>query len=127
MNIEDKFIAITNNPKTKFIIIGFIISLIIFLTIGFTIGKYNPDPNSKIVTELLNKLLYEDKLKYDQIIKEKDSQISNIQLQLNQSQNINSNYQKEISKLKNQLNNIKPPENENEIRERFKGLGYETY
>jgi len=124
--IESMIPTITKYKNKILIGVGvFVVIAIVF--IGFTYGRYIPDPNSEIIQKLLNDKLSEEKIKYDKIIKDKDEQNKIIQNKLEDSRNINLNYQKEISKLKKQLINIKPPENEKEVRERFKDLGYETY
>jgi len=112
-----------------------LIGLIVILFIGFTLGKYKYDNGltqdyvNKLLqekSEELNKKLVDEKIKYEQLIKDKDQQISSIEMQLNVSQTKNQSYKKEISKLKVQANTIKTPVNAKEVRERLKVLGYET-
>lgn len=125
-DLKDKIILITKESKTKLIIGICIASILIFTFIGFTFGKYNPDPNSQVVQELLSKMLSDEKAKYEQIINEKDTEITKILIKLNDSEAKVISNQKEIAKLKSKINSIKPPENEKEIRQRLKDLGYET-
>ena len=124
--IKDKVIVLTSNTNSRVIIVISIIAIISFTIIGFTYGKYNPDPNSQIVQELLNKMLSDEKLKYEQIINGKDIEINTINKQLELSMNKIKDNEKEISKLKNKINSIKPPTNINEVKLRLKELGYET-
>ena len=125
-DLKDKIILVTKESKTKLIIGICIVSILIFTFIGFTFGKYNPDPNSQIVQELLNKMISDEKLKYEQIINGKDIEINTINNQLELSMNKIKDNEKEISKLKNKINSIKPPTNVNEVKLRLKELGYET-
>ena len=74
----------------------------------------------------LNKMISDEKLKYEQIINGKDAEINTINKQLELSINKIKDNEKEISKLKNKINNIKPPININEVKLRLKELGYET-
>ena len=121
--------TITNlkNSKTTILVLIGVGTIIAFLVIAFTIGKYNPDPNSQVIQELLSKMLSDEKSKYEQIINKKDMEINKINNQLNNSMVIITNNEKEIVKLKNKISSIKPPVNELEIRTRLKDLGYETY
>jgi chorismate mutase len=125
-NLKDKVILETKDSKTKLIIGICIVFILVFTFIGFTYGRYNPDPNSKVVQELLSKMLSNEKDKYEQIINEKDREITNILIKLNDSIAKTIENEKEIAKLKNKINSIKPPQNEKEIRQRLKDLGYET-
>ena len=125
-DLKDKIILITKESKTKLIIGICIASILIFTFIGFTFGKYNPDPNSQVVQNLLSKMLSDEKAKHEQIINEKDAEISKILIKLNDSITVIIENEKEINKLKSKINSIKPPENEKEIRQRLKDLGYET-
>lgn len=124
--IKDKVIVLASNNNSRVIIVISIIAIISFTIIGFTYGKYNPDPNGQIVQELLNKMLSDEKLKYEQIINGKDIEINTINKQLELSMNKIKDNEKEISKLKNKINSIKPPTNINEVKLRLKELGYET-
>lgn len=125
-DLKDKIILVTKDSKTKLIIGICIASIIIFTFIGFTYGKYNPDPNSQIVQELLNKMLSDEKLKYEQIINGKDIEINTINKQLELSMDKIKDNEKEIAKLKTKINSIKPPQNISEVKLRLKELGYET-
>jgi peptidoglycan hydrolase CwlO-like protein len=126
--IKDKVIILSkdNNTRVIIIIVISIIAIISFAIIGFTYGKYNPDPNSQIVQELLNKMLSDEKLKYEQIINGKDIEINTINKQLELSMDKIKDNEKEIYKLKSKINNIKPPQNISEVKLRLKELGYET-
>ena len=124
--IKENLVYVNKGSNTRIIVIISIIAIISFTIIGFTYGKYNPDPNSEVVQELLNKMLTDEKLKYEQIINGKDNEINTINKQLELSMSIIQNNKKEITNLKNKIKNIKPPENEKEIRSRLKDLGYET-
>lgn len=117
--------SISSNHTVLSIII--FILFIIFVFISFTVGRYYPNPQSEIIQNLINKALETEKSKYEIIIKEKNNQMTNILIKLNDSQNQVLLTQKELDKIKKQIQNIKPPENEKEIRERLKDLGYETY
>jgi len=125
-DLKDKIILITKESKTKLIIGICIASILIFTFIGFTFGKYNPDPNSQVVQDLLSKMLSDEKAKHEQIINEKDAEISKILIKLNDSITVIIENEKEINKLKSKINSIKPPQNEKEVRDRLKDLGYET-
>jgi uncharacterized protein YjcR len=125
-DLKDKIILVTKDSKTKLIIGICIASIIIFTFIGFTFGKYNPDPNSQVVQDLLSKMLSDEKAKHEQIINEKDAEISKILIKLNDSITVIIENEKEINKLKSKINSIKPPQNEKEVRDRLKDLGYET-
>ena len=125
-DLKDKIILVTKDSKTKLIIGICIASIIIFTFIGFTFGKYNPDPNSQVVQNLLSKMLSDEKAKHEQIINEKDAEISKILIKLNDSITVIIENEKEINKLKSKINSIKPPQNEKEVRDRLKDLGYET-
>lgn len=125
-DLKDKIILVTKDSKTKLIISICIASIIIFTFIGFTFGKYNPDPNSQVVQDLLSKMLSDEKAKHEQIINEKDAEISKILIKLNDSITVIIENEKEINKLKSKINSIKPPQNEKEVRDRLKDLGYET-
>ena len=125
-DLKDKIILITKESKTKLIIGICIVSILIFTFIGFTFGKYNPDPNSKVVQDLLSKMLSDEKAKHEQIINEKDTEITKILIKLNDSITVIIENEKEINKLKSKINSIKPPQNEKEVRDRLKDLGYET-
>lgn len=125
-NLKDKVILVTNNSKTKLIVGICIVSILVFTFIGFTYGKYNPDPNSQVIQELLSKMLADEKSKYEQIMNQKDTEITNILIKLNDSIAKTIENEKEIAKLKTKINSIKPPQNEKEVRSRLKELGYET-
>ena len=125
-DLKDKIILVTKDSKTKLIVGICIVSIIIFTFIGFTFGKYNPDPNSQVVQNLLSKMLSDEKAKHEQIINEKDAEISKILIKLNDSITVIIENEKEINKLKSKINSIKPPQNEKEVRDRLKDLGYET-
>jgi len=125
-DLKDKIILVTKDSKTKLIVGICIVSIIIFTFIGFTFGKYNPDPNSQVVQDLLSKMLSDEKAKHEQIINEKDAEISKILIKLNDSITVIIENEKEINKLKSKINSIKPPQNEKEVRDRLKDLGYET-
>jgi len=125
-DLKDKIILVNNDSKTKLIIGICIVSILIFTFIGFTFGKYNPDPNSQVVQDLLSKMLSDEKAKHEQIINEKDAEISKILIKLNDSITVIIENEKEINKLKSKINSIKPPQNEKEVRDRLKDLGYET-
>jgi uncharacterized protein YjcR len=125
-DLKDKIILVTKDSKTKLIVGICIASIIIFTFIGFTFGKYNPDPNSQVVQDLLSKMLSDEKAKHEQIINEKDAEISKILIKLNDSITVIIENEKEINKLKSKINSIKPPQNEKEVRDRLKDLGYET-
>ena len=124
--IKDKLIILSKDNNSRIIIVISIIAIISFTIIGFTYGKHNPDPNSQVVQELLNKMISDEKIKYEQIINVKDNEINTINKQLELSMSIIQDNKKEITNLKNKIKNIKPPENESEIRSRLKDLGYET-
>lgn len=124
--IKDKLILISKDNNSRIIIVIAIVTIIIFTIIGFTYGRNNPDPNSQIIQELINKMIIDERTKYEQIINKKDTEIESINKQLENSMNIIQDNKKELNKLKNKINNIKPPENEIEIIQRLKELGYET-
>lgn len=128
-NTVDEKIKSLSDTKTKNKLIVFVvgIGIIIFLIIGFTVGRYNPDPNSQAVQDLLDKMIKDEKNKYEQTLKEKDVIISNIQDQLNKSQIMNNEYQKEIDSLKVKYEQIVEPKTNQEIRKRLKDMGYVTY
>jgi GTP-dependent phosphoenolpyruvate carboxykinase len=71
-------------------------------------------------------MLSDEKLKYEQIINGKDIEINTINKQLELSMDKIKDNEKEISKLKSKINNIKPPQNISEVKLRLKELGYET-
>lgn len=126
--IDDKIKSVTDSKnKYKWIVFLVGIGIILFLIIGYTIGKYNPDPNGEAVQELLDKMLKEEKIKFEQTLKEKNLEISNIQRELNQSQIMNNEYQKEIDSLKVKYDQIVEPKTNIEIRKRLKDMGYVTY
>ena len=124
--IKDKLIILTKDNNSRIIIVILIIAIFLFTIIGYTYGTHNIDPNSQEVQELLNKMLSDEKLKYEQIINGKDIEINTINNQLELSMNKIKDNEKEISKLKNKINSIKPPTNINEVKLRLKELGYET-
>jgi nitrogen fixation protein FixH len=113
--------------STNSLVIGLAIFLIIvFLFVGFTWGKYHPDPNSAVVQTLLNQKLADEKAKAAKDIKERDDKITIIQNQLNQSYTKNSKYVTETTNLNKQIKSIKPPKDSKETKVELKGLGYET-
>jgi len=118
---------VNNNNRNTFLYIIAGGALIIFLIIGFTVGTYHPDPNSKIVKELVDKQIADEKSKYEQTIKDKDIQIKNIQDQLDRSSKATEIYRKENAKLKEQVGKIQKPKTDTETRKRLKEMGYETF
>jgi len=127
--LKDAISQLFSKPqnKSKIIYGVVIVAFILILFIGFAAGKYYPDPNSKTVQTLLNQQLATAKEQYNQTIKDKDQQISDIQTKLTQSQTINLNYQKQITVLKGKMNNIVAPKTDSETRARLKEMGYETH
>jgi hypothetical protein len=117
--LADLITKTKESKKTKWIVGGIIVAFIAIAIIGFTTGRYNPDPNGAVVMQLIEKMKLEEKAKYDE-------KVLSIQTQLNQSQSINLSYQKEINNLNTKIKNIKVPQDIKEIRERLKVLGYET-
>jgi len=112
--------------KSKVIYGVVIVALILFLAIGFTYGKYHPDPNSAVIQTLLNDKLSAEKEKAAKEIKERDNRITIIQNQLTKSYEKNSKYIVEITNLNKQIKGIKPPKDSKEAKAELKGLGYET-
>lgn len=124
--IKDKLIFISKDNNSRIIIVAAIITIIIFTLIGFTYGRNNPDTNSHIIQELINRMITDERTKYEEIINKKDTEIESINKQLETSMSIIQDNKKELTKLKSRINNIRIPENENEIKIRLKELGYET-
>jgi len=114
----------TNVNKT---IIGVAIgAIILFLIIGFTIGKYHPDPNSQAVQDIVNKQLAEDKAAYEQTIKEKNAQLDDLSKQLINSNKIIYIYREQLNNLNVKVANIKPPKTMTEAKTRLRGMKYEV-
>lgn len=102
------------------------IALCLVLIIGITFGKYHPDPNSELVKELIEEKIHEEKVIFEQTIKDKDKKLIEIQTKLNESSVINASYIKAITELNSQLKKIQKPKDNKETRKRLKELGYET-
>jgi len=107
-------------------IIILIAMLCLVLFIGFTFGKYHPDPNSELIKELIDQKVQEERLQYEEVLKTKDTQLLDIQSQLNASSNLNLSYIKSINELNSQFKKIQKPKSTNETKKRLKELGYET-
>jgi uncharacterized protein (UPF0335 family) len=119
--------SLSNSETKSKVIYGIVaVALILFLVIGFTYGKYHPDPNSAIIQTLLNEKLATEKEKAAKDIKERDDKIKIIQDQLTKSYTKNSKYVLEIDSLNKQIKNIKPPKDSKEVKAELKGMGYET-
>jgi len=113
--------------QANWISIGIVfIAILIVLVIGFTIGRYNPDPNSQVVKNMINQKLIEERKAFDQSMKEKDDVIASIQDKLNKSNKTYSSYVKSIKDINEQIRNVKEPKNSKETKTRLKELGYET-
>jgi len=120
-----KGIVTTNKNTIIYVVVG--IALIAFLIIGFTAGTYHPDPNSKIVQNLINSQIANEKAKYEQTIKDKDTKIKAIQDQLDKSNQTTKGYEIEIAKLKGKVGKVQKPKTDTETRKRLKEMGYETF
>lgn len=103
-----------------------VVALCIVLIIGITFGKYHPDPNSELIKELIDQKINEEKVAFEQTIKDKDKVIGDIQSQLNASSNLNLSYIKSINELNSKFKKIQKPKSTNETKKRLKELGYET-
>lgn len=103
-----------------------IVIMLLILFIGFTFGKYHPDPNSELVKELIDQKVKEERTQYEEVLKTKDTQLLDIQSQLNASSALNLSYIKSINELNSQFKKIQKPKSTNETKKRLKELGYET-
>ena len=77
--------------------------LIVSIAVGFlaySYGTYHPTSNSELVKKMLDDKLQQEKINYDNTIKEKQSQIDQLNIQLQKSQNMVVFKQSEINKLK---------------------------
>jgi peptidoglycan hydrolase CwlO-like protein len=113
------------NSKPYYIYIIGIVIVIAFIFIGYYFGTYNPQ--SKIVTDLVDTQLKIDKQKYDNDIKEKNSKNKELQDKLIKTQAQVLASQTEITKLKGDLDRVKPPANVEETRSRLLSRGYPTF
>ncbi len=113
-----------------------VIASALFLWIGFTAGTYRPQ--SSQVTQLVDKLLEQEKAKlakdieternkYKDIVNQKDYLIGELQKKIGASQ---ANYQaakKEIERLRKEIAANVPPVTVDEARKRLTEAGYNSF
>lgn len=103
-----------------------IIVCLIFMYISFKYGTYHPDPQSKIVMEMVDKLIAEKQKNYENTIKDLDEQLKEVNKKAKESNKTLIIYKKLLEKSDIKEKNIQPPKTMKEAKKRLKEMKYDV-
>jgi len=103
-----------------------IIVCLIFMYISFKYGTYHPDPQSKIVMEMVDKLLAEKQKNYETTINDLDAKLKEVEKKKKESDKTLVVYKKLLEKSEIKEKNIHPPKTMKEAKKRLKEMKYDV-
>jgi len=106
---------------TYWIVAGVMIAVIALIA-AYSYGRYHPSPD--MVNQLTEQIRLETVKQYEQRINDLDKQLKISQTAYMESQKRYDNIITKLKEIKNAKNDIKPPQNMDELNTRFSNLGY---
>lgn len=103
-------------------ITGGVIIAVIAIIAAYSYGRYHPDKD--IIGQLTEQIRAETVKQYEQRIADLDKQLKTSQAAYIESQKRYDTIIKRLKEIKDAKNDIKPPQNMDELNTRFNNLGY---
>lgn len=108
--------------KMNYWIIGGVVIALVIIAGAYFYGRYHP--NSDMIGQLTEQIRQETVKQYDKRLADLDKQLKVSQAAYAESQKRYDTIIKKLKEIKDAKNDIKPPQNMDELTARFNSLGY---